>query len=97
VGECSKSNKKKKAGMCQLMMLENISLTMHDDELSYKILANILRESWKKAALQAGQRTYLVDFTHTSLLGSQIKISPYVSGVVSFFSAIFAIFVLQPK
>jgi hypothetical protein len=56
-----------------LMMLENISLTMHNDKLSYEISLKI---SLKKAAYLA---------LGTSLLESQIKISPYVSRAVFFF------------
>jgi hypothetical protein len=44
VGECSKLNKQKK-DMCQLMMVKNTLLTMHDDELSYERSVNIFKEN----------------------------------------------------
>jgi hypothetical protein len=37
--------------MCQLMMLENISLTMHDDKLRHEISANIFEDIFEESSL----------------------------------------------
>jgi adenine-specific DNA methylase len=62
VGECNKPNKKKKVGECQLMMLKNILLTMHVDELGYEIFANTFEEKNFAIIFQVGQRTCLGGF-----------------------------------
>jgi hypothetical protein len=54
---------KKKLGMCRLMTLKKVLLTMHDDEVGYEIFANIFEESNFVVVFQAGQRTCLVGFT----------------------------------
>jgi hypothetical protein len=44
------------------MMLKNILLTMHDNELGYEIFTNIFEESNFATIFQAGQRTCLGGF-----------------------------------